>query len=153
MENWIESYCTNKQTLNPLFFICGPIGLKMKTVPVIRMMAFDDSSIFTEDFIIKEALRPHVSELSDARVELHFQGELFQFKLHAGKNILEEALDAGIELPYSCRSGICTTCSAHCSTGKAVMYAQDGISDTCQTNGDVLTCVAYPLTPFIEIKI
>lgn len=152
-EQWITLDCGQETDTRPWFYICGPVGLKLKVIPVIRMMGYPEERIFEEDFIIVEPFRPDASAFRDALMKLNFNGTTYEVEIPAGKTILEAALENGIELPYHCRSGICTTCSGKCTSGKAVMYGQDVVTDTEQAGGEVLTCVAYPLSPEIRIEI
>lgn len=153
MEKWIRSYTGVAGSDDALFYVCGPVGLKLKTIPVLRMMGFADATIFEEDFIIKEPFRPNANTFQNAEVMLKYNGKEFMFNVKGGQTILEAALESGIELPYHCRSGICTTCAGKCSYGKAMMYGQDAVIDTETSKGDILTCVAYPMTSYLKLEI
>jgi ring-1,2-phenylacetyl-CoA epoxidase subunit PaaE len=152
-EKWIRSYLGETESNKALFYVCGPTGLKLKATPVIRMMGFADSRIFEEKFIITEPFRPQAKGFQNAQVEIKYREETFLLDVIAGQTILDAALESGIELPYHCKSGICTTCAGTCVSGKAVMYGQDAVIDTDMSKGDILTCVAYPLTSFLEVEI
>ena len=69
-----------------------------------------------------------------------------------GQTILEAAMQAGIDPPYSCRSGICTTCRAKLISGKVRMDEREGLSDSEIEEGFILTCQSHPLTEKAEIK-
>ena len=117
------------------------------------MMGYPESRIYEEDFIIKDPFRPEASAFQDAWLTLTYNGKKFQLVVPGGKTVLEAALENGIELPYNCRSGICTTCTGKCTAGKAVMYGQDVVTDTELTAGDILTCVAFPLSDQITVEV
>jgi ferredoxin len=77
-------------------------------------------------------------------VEIHHQGTTKTLKVPENEAILESAQASGLDLPYSCSAGVCTTCAAQILEGTVDQSDGMGISPEIREQGYVLLCVAYP---------
>ena len=73
------------------------------------------------------------------------------FEMDSKKTILASALKEGIDAPYSCQGGICSSCMAKVTEGNATMDKNSILSDEEINEGIILTCQAHPTTQKITI--
>jgi ferredoxin len=78
-------------------------------------------------------------------VEINHQGKTYTIQVPSEQTILEAATDAGIDLPFSCSAGVCTTCAAQLISGEVEQSDGMGLSPELQAEGYALLCVSYPL--------
>ncbi len=139
-------------------FVCGPEGMMQAVREGLLARSFPESKIRIERFATSVARREHVVPVLDAtkrsecEVSVVLDGMTRTFQLDRTKeSILEGGLRAGIELPYSCKSGVCSTCRAKLIAGQVDMDANYALEDYEVARGFVLTCQSYPVTDAVTV--
>lgn len=82
--------------------------------------------------------------MPDYTIEILHQGNTHTIHVPADQTILQAADSAGLALPSSCNSGVCTTCAARILTGTVDQSDGMGVGLELQEQGYALLCVSYP---------
>jgi ferredoxin len=77
-------------------------------------------------------------------VEINHQGTTHTISVPEDKTVLAMAQEVGLDLPFSCSAGVCTTCAALVLEGEVDQAEGMGVSPDLQAQGYALLCVAYP---------
>lgn len=135
------------------FFICGPEEMIFAIRNWLVSKGVEEKKIHFELFntsTINAAQKQKQSFASTdavSHVAIKLDGRSFQFDLpFNSKSILDAALTAGADLPYSCKGGVCTTCKAKLLQGKVEMDVNYGLEPEEVEAGYILTCQSHPLT-------
>ena len=89
---------------------------------------------------------------SSVRVEVLLLGESTSFDMRMdGCTVLEASRSAGLDLPYSCEAGCCSTCRARLVTGRVRMLSNLILDDVELAAGYVLACQAIPESEIVAL--
>ncbi len=153
-----EALKDNEHT--PLFYVCGPHGMMETVMDQLLEMNVPHSSIHKESYVAASTKAashketpPPVEEVVNHEVTIILNGEEYKITVEPGRYILETALDADLNMPFSCQSGLCTACRGKLISGKVQMDDPDGLSEEEIAEGYVLTCVSHPVTNDVVIEI
>ncbi|MEI9922124.1 MAG: ferredoxin--NADP reductase [Bacteroidota bacterium] len=142
------------------YLMCGPEGMMKNVDTLLDAHKISRDKIFKESFVtgtIDKKEKKEVTEVSSGNkareVTIRYDGNEFKVMVEPNRTILETALDEGIDLPYSCQSGLCTACRGKCLSGKVKLDEEEGLSQSERAEGYVLTCVGHPLTDDVVIEI
>jgi ring-1,2-phenylacetyl-CoA epoxidase subunit PaaE len=143
-----------------LYLMCGPEGMMKNVEALLHDHAIAKDKIFKESFVQgvldkqSEVAPTPGSEGSKTReVTIRYDNQEFKVTVAPQDTILQSALDQGIDLPYSCQSGLCTACRGKALSGKVKLDEEEGLSQSERAEGYVLTCVGHPLTDDVVIEI
>lgn len=127
----------------------------------LKELGVSDERVHFERFAMDDGPAPHAQVKSKAKVEasgddcrvtVTVDGIRSEFSVPLnGGTVLDGAIDEGIDIPYSCKGGMCTSCRAKVTGGKVDMAVNYGLEPWEIEAGFVLTCQARPLTDKVEL--
>lgn len=80
---------------------------------------------------------------------IKFDGQTHTLTVADDQTVLAAAQAAGVDLPYSCSAGVCTTCAAKLISGTVDQSEAMGLSPELQAEGYALLCVARPQSDLV----
>lgn len=134
------------------FFICGPEEMISSTTEALTFFGVSKEKIHFELFTPpttsnSEKLSSEAVFDGKAKITVILDDETHKFELEGkGMSILEKANNEGLDAPYSCKGGVCSTCKAKVLKGKASMRLNYSLTDKEVEEGYILTCQAHPTT-------
>ena len=146
-------------------YICGPFQVNDEAEAALRAAGVPESAIHIERFGIAQAApgapagigavmheaRPGDAER--ARIVIVRDGLRREIEFHRDQpSILDCASAAGLEVPYSCTSGVCGTCRAKVLEGDVRMERNFALDKAEVAAGFVLTCQAHPTTERVVLS-
>lgn len=143
------------------YFTCGPSPMMDVVVNGLESAGVRKENIFTEYFTAatKKESSEQTTEVSDdgsdeiveRTIKVEVFGKQKDVTVKPEQTILIAAQDAGMDPPYSCTVGVCTTCRARLRSGRASMEEREGLSDAEIDLGYILTCQAHPLSDDVDL--
>jgi ring-1,2-phenylacetyl-CoA epoxidase subunit PaaE len=144
------------------YLICGPgdmldeVRNAVKELKVDAQIRFERFATATPRPAEVHVKTPHAAPEVEpvlANISIVMDGRRRSFAMApSDTSILEAAERAGLELPFSCRSGICATCRARITQGEAVMAHNIALARWETESGFVLCCQARPTTATVELS-
>jgi ring-1,2-phenylacetyl-CoA epoxidase subunit PaaE len=143
------------------YFLCGPDTMIESVREGLLGLGVEQTRIHSEHFT-SEGVRlkpdPHHAKPLQAQdkaltqVTVVMDGRRRSFAMpNDGTTVLEAAEDAGLELPYSCRAGVCSTCRTRVVRGAVTMLTNYALEPWEVEAGYVLCCQALPAATELEL--
>jgi len=137
-------------------YSCGPQEMIMTVKDYFLSKGIPAAKIHFELFSATAAepvAETKPAENVEASVTVIMDDESFEFKLNtAGKSVLQAAQDAGADVPFSCKGGVCCTCKAKVMKGTAKMDLNYALEPDEVEEGFILTCQAHPTSENVVIS-
>jgi ring-1,2-phenylacetyl-CoA epoxidase subunit PaaE len=141
-------------------FLCGPGGLIAEGKAALIRGGVSADRIHVEYFtadgapaIERAAVRPRPVDARDpaAVIRVRLDGSDHEIRLFDGETIVEAGLRQGLEMPYSCRGGMCCTCRARLTDGDVRMDQNFSLEPWEMQAGYILTCQSHPTTATVAV--
>lgn len=146
----------NSFSENQRFFICGPEGMMKTAQDSLSTLEVKKEFIRSENFHLEKEVNLEEGSLQgvvNRPIKILLEGEEYTFDVSPGKTILEAGLDEGLNMPYSCQSGLCTACRGKLLSGEVKMDEDAGLSENEIKEGYILCCSAKPTNSEVKIQI
>jgi len=142
-------------------FICGPQPMMLAVADALQENGFDRARIKFELFSSPAgSARPQkardavgadmTQDVCEATVIIDGRSRTFRMAKKA-ESVLDSGLREGLELPYACKGGVCSTCRAMLLEGEVDMDANFALEDYEIARGYILTCQSFPATDRIVV--
>ena len=128
------------------YFICGPTPMMDAAHAVLEARGVPSSRVAEERFTSPEARADISGSTHTELVTIARAGGEHGVQVEPGQTILEAALGAGVDMPFSCAMGGCGACRVRLVGGDVEMEEPNCLSRSEREQGYVLTCIGRPLT-------
>lgn len=138
-------------------FVCGPDSMIETVGEALGELSVEATKLHSERFGAPRKAQAATSQQAAsegdpatndlARVTVVMDGHKKSFSMpHAGSNIVDAAAKEGVDLPYSCKGGVCATCRTHVRDGEVRMAVNYGLEPWEVEAGFVLACQSEPVS-------
>ncbi|MBV8848762.1 MAG: phenylacetate-CoA oxygenase/reductase subunit PaaK [Methylobacteriaceae bacterium] len=137
-------------------FLCGPLAMTEEVSATLISLGLSRARIHREIFTTETPPRPIVQAApsranEDVSLSVKVDGALHQLTMRKDETVLEAAERHELDLPYSCRGGMCCTCRAKLLEGVGAMDQNFSLEPWEEEAGFVLTCQFRPATDKIAL--
>lgn len=138
-------------------FLCGPGGLVKEGEEALRGLGLDPKRIHVEYFstdglpIATKNPAAIIAENTEVNASITLNGIQYDVPMKADETIVDAGLRAGLDMPFSCKGGMCCTCRAKLTGGDVVMEHNYSLEDWEMKAGFVLTCQARATTKSVAV--
>ena len=153
-------------------FICGPVPMLEAVASALAKAGVAERRIHAERFTSTtletvsaqaplKAIRPSTAERTEAKTQstpdavklsVVLDGKRHELTMEKHQKVLDVALLAGLDLPYSCKGGVCSTCRVKVMDGSVDMEKNFGLEKWETDQGFVLSCQAMPTSAQVAVS-
>ena len=132
-------------------FVCGPDSMIKDVTEALVDLGMKPEHVHSERFgVPRKGARTEVAPAKSpdqAEITVIMDSHRRSFDMsHDDENFVDAAAENGIDLPYSCKGGVCATCRCHVREGEVTMATNYGLEPWEVEKGFVLACQSRPVT-------
>ncbi|SOC79445.1 ring-1,2-phenylacetyl-CoA epoxidase subunit PaaE [Salinimicrobium sediminis] len=141
-----------KDTSFTRFYLCGPEDMINKVTEILLKQNIRKEQILFELFNTEVEGEVTSNLEGDTELTITVDDEEIVLSMPKNQTVLQAALDNGLDVPYSCQGGICSSCVARITEGTAEMEKNSILVDSEIQEGLVLTCQAHPTSATLKVN-
>lgn len=153
----------NTEWTNPniLYYMCGPFVYMEMIWITLLTLGINANCLYKEIFTTGDdedddegslLTDKELPTFVDAQVTIHTKTETHLLTVRHDQTILQAAIENNITLPYSCASGMCSSCVCSITQGKVYLHYNQVLTYNDIKQGRTLTCTAHPISNSIELN-
>ncbi|WP_020532393.1 ferredoxin--NADP reductase [Flexithrix dorotheae] len=138
------------------YYMCGPEGMMEEVEEGLKKLKVPKNKIHKESFTSSNESEEELEKLGNLEVRevtVIINEEPHKFEVKPDQSILDAGLDDGLDMPFSCQSGLCTACRCRKLEGEVKMTESDGLSESEIEEGYILACVGHPTSDGVVIRV
>lgn len=149
-----EERIINLQSIDQTF-ICGPTEMTKELKAYLKKAGVSERKIKTELFFVtptqdSKAISKNL-ETTESKIEIVMDGTRKTVFMKKNEDFIEKANEFGINIPYSCKNGMCATCRCKLLTGRAKMKKNYSLEEWEIEKGFLLSCQLEPIDREISL--
>jgi len=136
------------------FYMCGPEEMVIDIKDFLLDNNKNSDAIHFELFTASESTDIFESKIDKATVFVTLDDDEFEYEytIAEAASLMDAGNDSGLDLPFSCKGGVCCTCKAKVMEGEAKMIKNYALSEEEVAQGYILTCQSHPTTEKLVIS-
>lgn len=141
-------------SFEPDFYMCGPSAMMETIEDTLKSYRIPESKIHLEYFETKSLEEPteDLGEEFEVNYTVTLDDETETFSASSKINALDASIEAGMDAPFSCKGGVCSSCIAKVEKGSMNMVINHVLTDGEVEEGLVLTCQSHAKTKDIHLN-
>ena len=148
LDRWIDTASVDRA------YICGPEPMMLDIAASLREHGLSDEHIRFELFGTAPPRRKSTTasaQNSGVQATITLDGATSEIGTNRETSILDTALNNGLDAPFACKAGVCSTCKCKVTSGEVEMVANHALEDYEVAGGYVLSCQSFAVSEAVSV--
>lgn len=135
-------------------YYCGPDGFMRVMADTVRELEWPGDRVHIEQYMSLRGnpFRAAVPKKPSAKIHVNLDGADHDLGWPDGQRLLDALLDGGLDAPYSCREGRCSSCACRLVSGDVKMVNNEILEQEDLDEGIILACQSEPVSDEVRIR-